>query len=318
MNAPASLLLTMSAPPYWHCGRTVRRQSLYLLAALAPAAIMAVWHQGVPALRVMATCMSTAMIVEALCQKAMGRDLSLDDLTAAVSGLLLAFLLPAGAPWWLAMLGAAVAATLGRMAFGGLGANPVNGPVLGWAVLTVSFPLLMDANAVQLGSEFVDPLVRLNSFGAADAGAIPFADLVMGRQINGLGAGQVGALFLGGSFLAARGIIRWQIALGFFLGVAFPAAILQMTDPAANASPFFHLCTGSVMLAGFFLVTDTAQAPCRLLPMFLYGLIGGALTIVIRRYGAWADGTGFAILLVNLLTPWLDMIRPRPFGGGRS
>ncbi len=312
--AATSVLLAMSAPPYWHCGRTIRQTSFYMLAGLAPAVIMAIWNWGLPAARVMALCVATAVLTEALCQKAMGRELSVDDFTAVNSGLLLAFLLPAAAPWWLVMLGAFIAMTLGKMAFGGLGANPVNTPLVGWAVLFVSFPLLMDPNAMQLATDYVDPLIRLRYFGATAAEAIPFTDLLLGAQINGLGAGQIGALFLGGSFLAARGIIRWQISLGFFLGVAGLAALYYMLDPTLNASPFFHLCTGSVMLGGFFLATESANAPARPLPMFIYGLAGGALTIVIRKYGVYVDGTPFAILLVNLLTPFLDLIRPKPFG----
>lgn len=312
--AATSVLLAMSAPPYWHCGRTIRQTSLYMLAGLAPAVIMSVWNWGLPAARVMALCVATAVLTEALCQKAMGRELSVDDFTAVNSGLLLAFLLPAAAPWWLVMLGAFIAMTLGKMAFGGLGANPVNTPLVGWAVLFVSFPLLMDPNAMQLATDFADPLIRLKYFGPAAAESIPFTDLLLGKQIGGLGATQVGALFLGGSFLAARGIIRWQISLGFFLGVIGLAALYNMLDPAVDASPFFHLCTGSVMLGGFFLATETANAPSRPLPMFLYGLMGGALTIIIRKYGIYADGTPFAILLVNLLTPFLDLIRPKPFG----
>ena len=129
-----------------------------------------------------------------------------------------------------------------------------------------------------------------------------------------LNAGQVGALFLGGSLLAARGIIRWQIALGFFAGVAGLAALFYMNSPATDASPLFHLCTGSVMLGGFFLITDPANAPSRPLPMFLYGLLGGALVMTIRKYGIYLDGVPFAILLANLVAPLLDSIRPKPFG----
>lgn len=118
--------------------------------------------------------------------------------------------------------------------------------------------------------------------------------------------------------MAARGIIRWQISLGFFLGVAGLGALYYMMDPTLNASPFFHLCTGSVMLGGFFLATESANAPSRPLPMFIYGLLGGALVIIIRKYGSYVDGTPFAILLLNLLTPYLDMIRPKPFGARSS
>lgn len=314
MSGTTSVLLAMSAPPYWHCGRTIRQTSLYMLVGLAPAVIMAVWNWGLPALRVMALCVATAVAVEALCQRAMGRDCSVDDYTAVVTGLLLAFLLPAAAPWWLVILAATVAITLGKMAFGGLGTNPVNTPLVGWAVLFVSFPLFMDPNAMQLATDFTDPLTRLKYFGAEAVADIPLMDLLLGQQIGGLGASQAGALLLGGSFLALRGVVRWQIALGFFLGVMAPAALCFMLDPTLNASPFFHLCTGSVILGGFFLITETANAPARPLPMFLYGLIGGGLTFIIRKYGIYVDGVPFAVLLVNMLTPFLDMIRPKPFG----
>lgn len=313
-TASSSVLLAMSAPPYWHCGRSIRRQSLYTLAALLPAVCLAVWNWGLPAVRVMALSIAVCVAVEALCQKCMGRELAIDDLTAVCSGLLLAFLLPADAPWWIVTIGAVVSITLGKMAFGGLGANPVNTVLVGWAVLFVSFPLHMDANAASLSTTFADPLVKLKYFGAAEAANIPLLDLVLGRQINGLGAGQVGAIFIGGSLLCMRGILRWHTALGFFLGVAGIAAIFHASDPALNASPFYHLCTGSVMLGGFFLITDPANAPSRPLPMFLYGLIGGGLVMAIRKYGVYTDGTPFAILLVNMLTPLLDMIRPKPFG----
>ena len=241
--AQSSVLLAMSAPPYWHCGRTVRRQSLMTLAALLPAVIGAVWTWGLPAVRVMSLCVAVAVLTEAACQKLMGRELAIDDYTAVCSGLLLSFMLPADAPWWIAVMAPLIAISLGKMAFGGLGANPVNTSVVGWAVLFVSFPLFMEPNAVQLN-------------------AASMVDLLLGQQINGLGAGQVGALFLGGSLLAARGIIRWQIALGFFAGVAGLAALFCMSSPATDASPLFHLCTGSVMLGGFFLITDPASAPC--------------------------------------------------------
>ena len=307
-------LLTIGPSPFWHCGRTIRKNNLYFLAALMPAAVMAIWNWGLPAARVMALCVGTAILTEALCQKCMKRSLRIDNLSAAVSGLLLAFLLPAASPWWLVMLGAFIALTLGKMAFGGLGGNPLSTPLVGWAVLFVSFPLFMDANAMQLATPYVDPLIRLKFFGVSQAAAIPLGDLLLGRQINGLGAGQIAPLLLGGIFLTACGVIRWQTVLGFFLGVGVPAAALHMMDPAMNASPVFHLCTGSVMLGGFFLATEAGNSPTRPLPMFLYGILAGCLTMLIRKYGSYADAVPFAILLANLLTPYFDMIRAKPFG----
>lgn len=314
-TASGSVLLAMSTPPYWHCGRTVRTLSLYMLAGCLPVVVMAIWNWGLPAARVMALCVAVSVATEALCVRLMGREQTVDDLTAVCSGLLFAFLLPAAAPWWLAVLGSVVCITLGKMFFGGLGASPVCAPLVGWAVLAVSFPLLMDPNAAQLDTVFVDPLVRLKFFGAHAAASLPLSDLLLGRQINGLGAGQVLALCAGGVFLVGCGAARWQIPFGFFLGIVGMAALLQMTDPAQNASPLFHLCTGSTVLGGFFLATVTGTTPLRPLPMFLYGLLAGFLTMAIRKYGVWLDGVPFAVLLANLLTPYFDMIRPKPFGG---
>lgn len=313
-KAAPSVLLSVSAPPFWHCGRTVRGNRYNMLLALTPAVLMAIWHWGLPAARVMALAVCTGVITEALCQKCMKRDISVDDFSAAVSCLLLAFLLPAAAPWWLVMLGAFFAVTLGKMAFGGLGANPLNTALVGWAILFVSWPVLMDPNAMQLNTAYIDPLTRLKYFGAAAAADIPLTDLLLGKQIGGLGAAQIAGLFLGGSYLAARGIIRWEISLSFFAGVLAAGALLHMADPQTHASPLFHLCTGSTLLAGFFLATEAAGSPDRQIPMLIYGLIGGILTVIIRTYGIYADGAPFAVLLANLLAPQLNMIRPKPFG----
>ena len=307
-------LVAVSAPPFWHCGRTVKKASYAMLLALAPAAFMAVWHWGIPAARVMALAMVTGIATEALCQKIMGQDISVDDFSGAVSCLLFAFLLPANAPWWLVMLGAALAIGLGKMAFGGLGANAVNTALVGWAMLYVSWPALMDPNSMQLDTSFIDPLVRLKYFGAGAVSHIGLTDLLLGNQIGGLGASQAGALFIGGSYLAARGTIRWEIALSFFVGVFLTAALYNVIDAERFATPFFHLCTGSTFLGGFFLATEWASSPGRQIPMMLYGLIGGAMVIIIRVYGIYPDGVPFAILLINLLAPLLDSIHPKPFG----
>ncbi len=249
--AATSVLLAMSAPPYWHCGRTIRQVSLYMLAGLMPAAVMAVCNWGLPAARVMALCVVTAVLVEALCQKVMGRELSVDDFTAVNAGLLLSFLLPAAAPWWLVMLGACIAVTLGKMAFGGLGTNPVNTPLVGWAVLFVSFPLLMDPNAMQLATDYADPLIRLRYFGVAAAEAIPFTDLLLGRQIGGLGAGQAGALFLG-----AGGLRHHTLAdrAGLFSGRGGPGGPVSYAGPGperlALFPPLYRLGAAGRLLSG--------------------------------------------------------------------
>ncbi len=310
-----STLLSVSSPPFWHCGRTIRSMNYMTLLALAPVIIMAVWHWGLPAARVMALAMLTGIVTEVLCQKIMHRDIAVDDFSAVITSLLFSFLLPAAAPWWLVVVGAALSISLGKMAFGGLGANPVNSALVGWALLYVSWPVQMDANAMQLATAYVDPLVQLKYFGASIAAKTNSIELLLGFQIGGLGAAQSLGIIIGGAFLTLRGIIRWEIAASFFIGVLATAAIFHTIDATLYATPLFHLLTGSTLLGGFFFATEPASSPDRQIPMMLYGLLGGILVVIIRVYGVHIDGVPFAILLINFLTPLLDGIRPKPFGG---
>lgn len=314
-QTPSQPLLVVSAPPFWHCGRTVQKMQIQTLVALVPAMVMAVWHWGIPAARVMALAVCTGVLVEVICRKIMRREVNVDDFSAVVSCLLFSFLMPAASPWWLVMLGAALCMTLGKAVFGSFGSNPLNTAVVGWALLYVSWPVLLDPNATQLLTPYIDPLVRLKYYGAAAVGHIDLLDLIKGAQINGLGAGQVGALFVGGCYLAVRGVIRWEITASFLVGITATAAVFNIIDPQLYATPAFHLCTGSTMLGAFFLATEPATAPDRNMARILYGLVGGVLVIIIRHYGIYTDGVPFAILLINLLAPQLDLIRPRPFGG---
>lgn len=309
-----SLLLAMSSPPYWHCGRTVVRRSLDQIIALLPAIFMAVWNWGLPAFRVIALSAAVCVIVEAAACKLMGRRQTIADLTAVVTGICLAFLLPAAAPWWLVAIGAAAAMSFGKMLFGGLGDNPVSTPIVGWAILFVSYPVFMDPNLLQIHTTFEDPLALLKYLGVERASQVSFVDLVMGRQIGALGASQVGALLVGGCYLMVRGVIRWQIVLGMLLGVVVPFAILHVVTGVEAVSPIFHLLTGSTLFCAFFIATDSNVAPTHGLAMFLYGLTCGVMVFFIREFGSYTDGAPFAVLVTSLLTPYFDLIRPKPFG----
>lgn len=316
-NSEKNILFAMSAAPFWHCGRTITKNSIHYMVALMPVVFMAVWHWGIPALGVMALSVLTAMLTEELWTRIMKRPSTIIDGTAAVSGLLLACLMPATAPYWLVVLGAFCAISFGKMVFGGYGANPVNTTLVGWAMVFVSFPIFMDPNSMLLQTDFIDPLVRLKYFGADALASAPFTTfgLMTGQQIGALGASQVLLLFLGGIYLLARGVIRWEISLFFIIGVLLVAGILNAIDPSKYANPFFHLLTGSTILCAFFLATEFACVPDRPLGMILFGLTGGALVVIIRTYGVYADGAPFAVMLINLLCPYFDMImKPKPFG----
>ena len=305
----------VTAPPYWHCGRTISSTNGIVLISLIPAALMAVNSWGVHAASVMSLAVLAGMATEILCEKMMRREIRVNDLSTAVSCLVLAFLLPAETPWWAAALGAILSVSLGKMAFGGIGNSPVNTALVGWAMLSVSWPLIADPNAMQLATSWVDPLVRLKYFGVNGIEEIELWDLLLGHQIGGLGASQVGLILLAGLWLTAKGYLRWEIAFSFLAGVFLTASAYWIADPSQFASPMFHILAGSTMLGAFFLATDDASSPMRPAAQICYGLTGGILVILIRSHSIYADGVPFAILLINLLAPQFDaLLSGKPFG----
>ncbi len=306
-------VLIVASPPHWHCGRTVRCTMLDFIIALLPAAVMAVICYGLPALRVMALACATAVVVEALCLKLMHRDVDVDNLNAVFIGLLFAFLLPAQAPWWLVVFGVTVSVALGKMAFGGLGANPLAAPLVGWAALRISWPDLMNINVSMLATPLENPLTQLKYLGLSEV-SVSHMDMLLGSQLSGLGMAQVLPLLVGGVYLLIRGHIRPHIPLAFLGGVCVTALIYYAIDSSVYASPVFHLLAGGTVFGAFFLATDYSASPVNSMAMIVYGLLGGAMVIIIRVYGIYPDGVVFAVLLSQLFTSLLDMIRPKPFG----
>ena len=318
MLKPLQPILTVAMPPHIHCGRTIKRYVLDTLLALLPAAILAVAAFGMDALRVMALSCSVAVLAEAACNRMMKREQSVDDYSALLTGLLFAFLLPASAPWWLVAVGAAASIGLGKMIFGGLGGNPLSPPLVGWALCRISWGGFMDTNATMLMSELPAPLQQLKYFGLDSVASFDPASLLLGNQLGGLGAVQVAALLAGGTFLLLRRHIKWEIPGGFIGGLLITALVYRLMDPTAYAPPLFHLLAGGAVFGAFFLATDESSSPIGRIPALIFGILAGAMVIIIRVYGIYPDGVPFAILLANLFTPLLDRIRPKPFGGSYS
>ncbi|MGE4195247.1 MAG: RnfABCDGE type electron transport complex subunit D [Pseudodesulfovibrio sp.] len=306
--------LTVSVPPHRHCGVTVRGRMFNILLAMLPAAAMAVQGFGAPAARVMALSMGAAVFAELACDYFMDRETDIEDLNAIVVGLSFAFLLPASAPWWLVAFGSAASIVLGKMVFGPLGGSPFCAPLIGWAVCRVSWPGHMDIDASMLATDLTYPLAQLKNFGLDAVQITDPGALFMGKQLGGLGAVQIAGVFLGGLFLVLRKHVSSIIPVGVLAGVAVAATLFHMADPGANPTATFHLLTGSTVFTAFFLATDGPSSPNRQVPMLLFGLLAGALIVVIRVYGVYPDGTPFAVLLANLFTPVLERIRPKPFG----
>lgn len=306
--------LVVCPPPHVRAGLGIRGISLAGLAALAPAAVMAVLAFGLDAARVMALAGVAAVAVEAACLKLAGRDVDVDNFSALYAGILFSFLLPASAPWWLVIIGAGLTTAMGRVMFGGFGSNPLCAPLVAWAMCRLSWPGLMDIDFAMASSALNEPLAQLKYFGVESLWQYETMDLLMGRQLGAIGAVQIIPLIIGGVGLLALKVIRPYIPLAFLAGVFGMAWILNLTDPDLYATPVFHLLTGSVVFGAFFLATDTASSPVGRVPMILFGLIAGVMVVVIRAWGVYTDGVPFAILLANLLSPLLDRVRPKPFG----
>ena len=306
--------LTVSVPPHRHSGVTVRSRMFNILLAMMPAAVMAATALGMPAIRVMALSMAAAALSELACDYCMDRESDIQDYHAFTVGLCFAFLLPASAPWWLAATGSAASIVLGKMMFGPLGGSPFCAPAVGWAICRISWPGYMDIDATMLTADLTYPLAQLKNFGLDAVQITDTKLLFLGKQLGGLGAVQCAGILMGGMFLVMRKHISTIIPVGVLAGVCTTAWLFNLAAPGVYASPAFHLLTGSTLFGAFFLATDGPSSPNRQIPMLLFGLMVGALTVVIRVHGIYPDGVPFAILLANLFTPAFERIRPKPFG----
>ena len=313
-------LLVVGTPPYMHLGYTLDDMMRDSFIALVPAAAMAVYYYGIPALRVMALAVGACILTELLWQKALSRETRIYDRTALVTGLLFAFLLPAGAPWWLVVTGSALTIILGKQVFGGLGCNPLCPPLVGWGTMILAWPTYMDPLAMNLQSNFIDPLVRMKYFGWETLPQACEKSLLLGEQLGGLGSAQIAAVLLGGLFLVLRKTVRWEIPVAFTLGVLLLGGLFWQTgkamgiSPALTPPPHLYLITGSTLFAAFFLATDHASSPVAPAGMFLYGIVAGCLVVLIRVFGIYPDGAPFAVLVAALFTPMCDLICVAPYG----
>lgn len=313
-SLPTAPFLTVASAPHLHCGASIKGMMSTILLALFPAVIGAVYWYGMDAMRVMALSIATAVIVEALCSRIMEKEVRVDDFHAVVTGLLFAFILPAGAEWWLVVSGSAVTMILGKMLWGNFGGAPICAIAVGWAFCTVSWPVYMNVDATMLNTTLVNPLSQLKYFGIDYIVDASMYDYFIGNQLGALGAVQVGALMLGGLILLARRVITWEIPVATIAAVLIVGGIYYAIDPELYANPLFHLFTGSTMLAIFFLLTDFTSTPNTRGGKIVFGLMAGFLIILIRTYGQYPDGVLFAVLLANMITPLCDMIKPKPFG----
>lgn len=328
----AERLFMVSSSPHAHSGATVRRIMLDVIIALIPAMAASLYFFGWNAVRLIASCVPACVITEALCRKTMRRDLGISDLSAVVTGILLAFNLPPALPTWMAIVGCVLAIAVAKQVFGGIGYNPFNPALIGRVALLISFPLAMTSWSEwripsPIGIDAVTTATPLGLLKTAlgDQGAMPYRfdsqtalDFFIGGMNGCIGEVSGVALLLGGAYLLWRRCISWHTPVFFMGTVAVFSGILWGMDPAHNMPPHFHLLTGGLLLGAVFMATDMATTPVTKMGMAVFGVGCGLFTMIIRKWGGYPEGVSFAILLMNAVTPLINKAtRPRLFGKKR-
>lgn len=337
-----------AASPHLPPPNTVRRVMLLVLLALLPGVLMQWWQFGPGVLINIVLALVLATLAEAAVLSLRRRPLLpfVTDGSAALTAVLLAASLPPLTPWWLTAFGTLFAIIIAKQLYGGLGYNPFNPAMVGYAVLLISFPRYMTAWLPPAGLSpdlpgFTDTLALIfQRETALDYDALAQAtpldtlktQLGLARSVDeiqsvarifdafgGKGWQWVNLGYLaGGLWLLRRGIIGWQIP-GGFLGALFAGSLLGfLYDPAHHPTPLFHLFSGATMLGAFFIATDPVSAATTPRGRLYYGMGIGALVFIIRSFGGYPDGVAFAVLLFNLAAPAIDYYTPpRVYGHTR-
>jgi len=315
-----------SSAPHAVAGFTVQRTMLQVLVALVPVAAVQVWLYGPGPLRLLAVCAATALASEALALALRRRTAGpfLRDGSVLVTAALLALALPPSLPASLAVFATAVAVLLAKHAYGGLGQNPFNPAMVGYAVLLVSFPLEMTRwPAPGSGWDAFTGATALDTLRTGLRESLTMSEIRAGAAFGTVGAADGEwvnlAALAGGAFMLVRRVIRWQIPVATLLGIAVPAAIAHAFDPGAHPGAIFHLASGATMLGAFFIATDPVSAATSDRGRLMYGAGIGLITWLIRTWGSYPDGVAFAVLLMNLTVPLLDRVTvPRIHGHSKS
>ncbi|HWR07976.1 RnfABCDGE type electron transport complex subunit D [Sporomusa sp.] len=313
--------LTVSASPHIRCDESIAKIMWAVNLALAPAALFSVYRFGVPALTTMVLCIAFAMVTEYLIQKWQNKPVTVNDGSAFLTGLLLAMNIPATLPWYMPVFGTVAAISVAKHTMGGLGYNIFNPALVGRAILLASWPVAMttwpEMSSKLDGVTSATPLGILKLQGYEKLVAI-FGDkmemykaLFFGSRSGSMGETSALLLILGGLFLIYRGYIKWQIPV-FMIGT------VGVLTAAFGHDPIMHMMSGGLILGAFYMATDMVTIPITVKGQIIFAVGAGCLTVLIRLLGGYPEGVCYAILLMNCVTPLIDLlVKPAKFGARR-
>ena len=309
--------LIVSSSPHVRTNKDTSYIMKQVVIALLPATLAALFFFRLSALNVIFFCVTGSVGAEFLCQKISKQESTIGDFSAVVTGLLLAFNVPASLPWWMCLLGAAFAIIVVKMVFGGIGNNFVNPALAARAFLLASFPVAMTlwtrtgVNWVSSGN--IDAYTTATPLGFLKAGSngvlsladsgISISNMLIGNIGGCIGETSAVLIILGGLYLMYKGIINYVIPTFYICTVA----ILMFILGGFNFTfVIYELLAGGLMLGAFFMLTDYTTSPMTKKGQIIYAVLAGLITTVIRLYGGYPEGVSYSILLVNIMTPLID------------
>jgi electron transport complex protein RnfD len=323
--------LIVSYSPHVHSDNSIRKVMRTVVIAMLPMLAVSLMYYGIGALIVTVTAIVSSLFFEWIIQKyLLKKTPTLTDCSAVITGMLLAFNVPANLPIGLIILGSLVAIGIGKMSFGGLGNNPFNPALVGRVFLLISFPVQM--------TTWPKPIVNLTHYIDAQTGATPLGflkeglknnesvsqlmhnlpsywDMFLGAMGGSLGEISAVAILLGGLYMLWKKVITWHIPVSILATVFVFTGILYLINPEHFVNPLFHLLTGGMLLGAVFMATDMVTSPMNHLGQIIFGIGIGIITILIRVFGAYPEGMSFAILIMNAFVPLINLyFKPKRFG----
>ena len=313
--------LLVSPSPHIHSKDSTRSLMLDVVIALLPAVICSFVFYGWREILVMGVSVASCVLLEwAITRYMLKQPSTIGDLSAVITGMLLALNLPYTTPWWVVMVGAVVAIGVAKMTFGGIGQNIWNPALVGRVFLLVSFPTYMTSWSAPKGLFGVDAVSGATPLGAVQEGLMQGSSVQEIMSAGGYDYGQMLFANLGGSageacalallagfvYLCVRRVIKPWITLSIFATVALTSLVFWGIDPARFTDPLFNLLTGGLILGACFMATDYVTSPMSLWGGVVFGVGIGLLTMMIRYFGSYPEGVSFAILIMNSVVPLLN------------
>ncbi len=323
--------IIISASPHIHSARTSKKVMYDVLYALIPAFLVSIYVFGLSALIVTSVAVVSCILFEYVIQKYLLKTaITVSDGSALITGILLAFNLPSSLPIWMVIVGSLIAIGVAKLSFGGLGYNIFNPALVGRVFLLVSFPVQMTSwpTPVENNLSLVDAVTGETTLGIIKEGLMygetmstlsaklpSTIDLLLGITSGSVGEMSALALLLGGVFLLARKVITWHIPITVLATMAVMTGIFWLIDPEQYANPLIHVLSGGAILGAFYMATDLVTSPMTKKGMIIFAIGIGAITVVIRLFGAYPEGISFAIIIMNAFVPLINTyFKPRRFG----